>query len=942
MPLPAYVALDLETTGLNPERDAIIEVAAVRVRQGRVVDEFQTLVRPTVQLPVRVRQITGLSPEALADAPAMEEVWAAVLAFLGEDPLVGHSISHDLQFLSRHGALLEQPALDTFELASILVPEATRYTLGHLLALLELPTPPLHRALADAHAHHLLFAALLDRARRLDPADLKTIVRLADRVEWDLGLVFRLAAAAPLPAPAAPPAPPGAPPEPLRPAASRRPVDVAALERLIAPGGPLARHLPGFEDRPGQRAMLREVGAVLNRGDQLFVEAGTGTGKSLAYLLPAAAWSLANDRPVVIATHTINLQDQLWHKDLPLVRELLARPLRVAPLKGRSNYLCRTRLASLLARDDLDAVAVRAAAKILVWSRRTRTGDRAELMLPSEEERIWRQVSAEGDACSAERCPEAQIGACWLQRARARAAGAHLILVNHALLISDMLVENRLLPGYDHLIIDEAHHLEEVATEVLGFQAGDSRIREAVAAFESGDRGLLARLGAAVSASGLDNSARHALGQAIAQARETAERVGPAAAAFQQALSAFTAAALGDRTGEVRLTSAVRGQPAWSAIELAWEAVSEPLGQLRAEGGRLLQALVAGAEHFGDLEEVTALVSQLGAGLRELSELDSGLGRIVCQPQANDITWLSRGTPGRLSLKLAPLEVGDILARRLFGEKEAVVLTSATLRAGERFDFLAGRLGLPDARGQVLPSPFDFGRAALVFYPTDMPEPGQTGYQAALGRALVALVGAMGGRTLVLFTAHSALRETYHQIRGPLGELGIAVIGQGLDGSRSNLLEALRDPDTRTALLGTRSFWEGVDVPGEALSCVVIPRLPFDVPTDPIFAARSETCEDPFSEYAVPQAVLRFRQGFGRLIRRASDRGVVAVLDSRIRTKPYGPAFLAALPDCPHHAGPIAGVGEVARRFLAGQALPAQPLRPSVAALLMEGEVSDD
>jgi DNA polymerase-3 subunit epsilon/ATP-dependent DNA helicase DinG len=704
-------------------------------------------------------------------------------------------------------------------------------------------------------------------------------------------------------------------------------LDPGALDALLAPEGALAGRLPGFEDRPAQREMLRRVADSLSWGDQLLVEAGTGTGKSLAYLLPAAAWAQANGRPVVVSTHTTTLQEQLFRQDIPLVASLLPEGLRACVLKGRANYLCRSRLAAAFNRDDLEVDTARGLAKILVWAAGTTTGDRSELSLVGPEERAWRLVSAEGDACTPERCPHARQGQDWIQRARARAEASHLVVVNHALLLSDVRVENRLLPGHRLLVVDEAHHLEAVATDQLGFATSQARARELLGELDAGGRGLLARLAAAAEGSELADAERLALvehsGTAQAEVRTAFGHLG---ALFDQ-LSAFMAAQ-GGGPAELRLTPALRTEPGWLAVELAWDALRAPMEALRRQLPALGRRLAAAAPL---LEEAPALGADLASALRDLSALSTGLERVLSQPLAEDITWLSRSGTDRVALHLAPLHVGEALGRGLWDGKDAVVLTSATLRSAEGFGLIKGRLGLAEATELALDSPFDYAGSTLVYLPVDMPEPNQPGYQSALGEVLVAASRAMGGRTLALFTSYGSLNAAYHQVRGPLGRAGIAVLGQGLDGDRHQLMARFRAPDRPTVLLGTRSFWEGVDVPGEALSCLVITRLPFDVPTEPVFAARAETFQNPFLEYAVPQAVLRFRQGFGRLIRSAADRGVVVVLDRRVLTKAYGRQFLDALPDCPVHRAPVRALGPVLSDFRSGR-LPPSPPKPGAAA----------
>ncbi len=914
-----YVSLDLETTGLNPDRDAIIEVGAVKFGDGRVLGEFTSLVQPGVALSHRIEQLTGIRAADLVGAPPIGPVLAELATFVGDATVLGHNVAFDLGFLRRAGWTPRGDALDTHELATILAPDAKRFGLGALASYLALDADPNHRALPDARTGQKLFEALVERARRLPPATLAALDRLCAGSAWPAGRVFRAAAADPLPATLPRPLPPvvgGT----LSAAARPAPIDADALGALASPRGALAHDLPGYEDRPGQQAMLREVARALNDGDQVLIEAGTGTGKSLAYLLPAAAYALANGTPVVVSTHTITLQDQLVGKDLPLVRALLGGGLRFALVKGRDNYLCRSRLDDLAARDDLDVDGVRALAKLLVWAPATTTGDRAELALRPEDERTWRLASAIGGQCSGERCAYAARGECWLHRARSQAFASHVVVVNHALLASDMVSGGAgygILPPYKHLIVDEAHHLEGVATEVLSFSAGRGALLDAVAELAARGRGTLgARLTTALELLRMaapTRAAASALLDTVARLSGHRPAADAAIARLFDGLAAFLSTSDDRRIVDRRLTEAERHSPDWAAVEQAWDDARTALAAMSDDARRLQGGLVA---LEADLADAGPLVAELRSAAVALEALVDGLDRAIGAPRADDVVWASSDGQGRQALHVAPLEVGPTLARHLFADKDTVVLTSATLRAPD-FDFVRDRLRLPDAADLVVESPFDYAAQALLFVPTDMPEPNRPDYQRALDRALISLGQAMGGRMLVLFTSHAALRESYHAVRAPLGEAGITVIGQGLDGSRHALLTTFKDPDTPTVLLGTRSFWEGIDVPGDALSCLVITRLPFDVPTDPLFAARSERLEDAFHELSVPQALLRFRQGVGRLIRTRADRGVIAILDGRVTAKRYGRTFLDAVPDCTRRFGPLADLPHAARDWMA-------------------------
>lgn len=954
-----YVALDLETTGLNSDRDAIIEVAAVRFAGDTVLGVFETLVRPTVDLPLRVQQITGLAPGDLAGAPPIDDVLPELLAFVGGAPLVGHSVDFDLRFLRRQGAALDQPALDTFELASIVVPEARRYGLGDLIDLLnlEVPDPDRHRALSDAQAHRVLFLALCRRVRGL-PADvLAAIGRLAERVDWALGGLFVAAARGaadgsgdgsgglpPLedllptsgelpPAPAdlmLPPADlprsradlplpeedlPFSPddlPPPLVPVPSPGPLDIDALAGLVAPGGPLAARLARYEDRPGQREMLRKVAEAFEHGDQILVEAGTGIGKRLAYLLPAAAWARAGGRTVTVAARSPGLREQLVDRELPLAIDLLGGGVRTGVLKGREHYLCRRRLAALAARTDLDVDAVRGAARVLIWSRVTRTGDRAEILLQESEEPLWRLVNAAPDVCAPDRCAHARAGGCWFPRAHARASASHVVVVDHALLVEDALSDTPLLPRHDPLIVDEAHRLEDAATTALGAGASQAKMAACLASL-GGPGGILARARDALAADAVPVGA----GRGPAPLAGSADAVGdlealvpPVAAAADRLfreLAAFVGEHAGQQSQSARLTTGSRRQPGWSAVEAAWDDLAEPLAELGTGLGRLREAMADAS--------AAALVDDLAVARREVDGQAAELSRMISRPKVEDVVWATRDGGERVALQRVPLVVDAFLAGRVFAGR-AAALVSSTLRAGDDFEYVRDQVGLRDAPAVVVPSPFDYMASTLVCIPTDMPEPEHPGHQKLHQRALVAMARALGGRMLVLYTSYGALKTTYHAIRKPLGDNGVVVLGQGLDGSRHNLISALRDADRPTVVLGTFAFWEGVDIPGPALSALVITRLPFGVSADPVYAARSELYDDPFRDFAVPHAVLRFRQGFGRLIRTATDRGVLVVLDGRVHTKTYGWMFLDALPPCQRFEGPLAALPGVAARFV--------------------------
>ena len=936
-----YVALDLETTGLDPEHDAIIEVGAVKFRDDEVLDSWSTLVRPDRPIPYRIRRLTGIDQEEADAAPSVSNVMERLAPFLRDYPVVGHTISFDLSFLRQRGLLLTNQPVDTFELAGILVPHAARYSLTRLAEELDIPWDRAHRAFADAETTRKLFLALLDRAARLDSNTIDEINRLAKNSDWPLRQLFldlqrqktrmaftgtirdQLAAKGVLAEDVSGPIfTPSLERTPLEPSLEPEPLDLAWLSNMFEEGGLIAQGFAGYEYRPQQVEMMRRVGQAFNKGEHLLVEAGTGTGKSLAYLLPAACYSVANGRHVVISTNTINLQDQLFLKDIPDLRRFLPVEPKAVLLKGRTNYLCLRRLSGLRRKPELTVDEIRVLAKILVWLPGTTTGERSELNLMGDENIIWSRLSAEDEACNPELC--SHIGSCFFYRARRQAEEAHLIVVNHSLLLSDMVTENRVLPRYQHLIIDEAHHLEDVATSQLSFQVDQARALSLLRSLaqRSGGKphGLLPDLPGHLRGSEIPAHVLRELDQYLSQAIEEVDKARRQVHNFFTALSLF----LGDyqRAGSqydqrIRLTSGLRVQPAWSDVEITWSELASALTALASRLEYLYKGLV-GLED-SRIEAYEDLLQELLGKLGQVKQLRQETQAIIAEPMDEGIYWASISAEDQsITIHAAPLHIGRELENGLYTDKECLILTSATLSTGKDFDHIRERLSLWNADELVIGSPFDYENSTLLYVPTDIPEPGQSYYQRSVDQALTELGRATKGRTIVLFTSYSQLRSVYGAISRPLGDEGIAVLAQGIDGSRYNLLNDLKT-NPETVILGTRSYWEGIDVVGEALSCLVIARLPFPVPDDPIFAARSETFDEPFSQFAVPQAILRFRQGFGRLIRSKSDRGVVVLLDKRVLTKFYGPAFLEAIPKCTFRQGSIQDLPQLAAQWLAGQ-----------------------
>ncbi|MDM7998729.1 MAG: helicase C-terminal domain-containing protein [Dehalococcoidia bacterium] len=912
------VSLDLETTGLSQQDDAIMEIGAVKFQGDREIETFDTLVNPHRPLSYRIHMLTGISQAELDSAPDFSEVAGRLAAFIGHHPIVGQNINFDLEFLRAQGLNFDNTVHDILDVASVLLPELQDYTLGSLAMELGVSSPVQHRALADAITVKGVLLALVRRASALDLPTLAEINRLAASSSWSWRPLFldlerakvsktslweRQAWAGDYtPRPASVPDR-----KPLRPEEVIRPLDLKWLTAFLSDGGPMASAFPGFEYRPGQVSMMKKVAQTLNDGGQAIVEAGTGIGKSIAYLLPSIVFALENSTPVVVSTNTINLQEQLMTKDIPDLLRVLAKAggkrryagpdLHIAQLKGRSNYLCLRRWNAWRETPGLPWDEARFLLRLVLWVNSTSSGDRAELNLSRAEAELWHRVSASEDNCVTTRCSYYPSG-CFLYRARQMAQGAHVIVVNHALLLSDIARSGGLLPEYRHLIIDEAHRLEDEATDQLGFEVSEHDIYDCLGQFA--DKGGIGfRLRAYLRNAAITTSRRKALNESLRDMQESANSARARAAELVEILGSFLQTghrgSRADYEINLRITGAVRGQTAWTDVEARWENLDLEL----AGADKNLGDLYALTEDLTDAKsiEMIGLLGEMSSLKQWIGTLRAQLRSAISKPEHKVIYWIVLNPQYGLSIHAAPLHVGEILEKTLFSQKDSVVLTSATLTAGGNFGYVKNALGITEADELVIEAPFDYKSSAMIYLPNDIPEPETPGYQQGVAVALTELCRATRGRMLVLFTSHAALRTAHAAVQEPLGQEGILVLGQGIDGSPKRLLNHLRtNPDT--VVFGTSAMWEGVDVVGKALSVLVITRLPFAVPTDPVFSARAEMFDDPFNEYMVPQAVLRFKQGFGRLIRSWTDRGVLVILDRRVQTKSYGRIFLDSLPKC--------------------------------------------
>jgi ATP-dependent DNA helicase DinG len=690
--------------------------------------------------------------------------------------------------------------------------------------------------------------------------------------------------------------------------------EVSSLSGIVAavfaPDGALAQAMPEFEPRAGQVEMAAAVARVFAQGGVLLAEAGTGTGKTLAYLVPA----ILSRQRVLISTGTKNLQEQIYFKDVPSLREALGIPFTAAYMKGRANYLCLHRL-DQLSQGMGPAVQDVFLPMIRQWSARTDTGDRAELADLPEDLPFWNEVSATAETCLGTECP--RYDDCFVTKMRQRAAESDVVIVNHHLLCADAAVRQsafgEVIPACSHAILDEAHQLEDIATQYFGFNVSTYRLEE-----------LARDVEALIAARGIDDHAtKDELARAVERLRDRARIF------FTDLTSAHRGAAGEPARGSGRVKSEERVRATAESLALAGDAAAHLSGALD-----ILQSTLALVKVR--LKPETAYDSDGGADRSVHFPADSGADDAGGDTQAlarragtlrDELRFLLRGGDdqyvyfvefrGRgVFLRASPIDVSSIIRELLLDRMQTTVLTSATLTVDGTFEYVRSRLGIRQAQELQLASEFDFATQAILYLPPRMPDPRSDTFSVAAGREVIEILKRTEGRAFVLFTSYATMREVQ-----AIAEMALSypILAQGT-APRSQLLNQFRGTP-HAILFATSSFWQGVDVAGEALSCVIVDKLPFTSPGDPITAARIDAIRarggDPFGEYQVPLAILALQQGLGRLIRHRRDRGVLAVLDPRLRTKGYGRRFVASLPPAPvvHDLARIAA-------FFAGESRP--------------------
>ena len=639
------------------------------------------------------------------------------------------------------------------------------------------------------------------------------------------------------------------------------------MQEVFGPEGLIAQTHPEYEHRPGQIKMAEAVLRAFEQRRHLIVEAGTGTGKTLAYLVPAIAAACGSGARIVISTGTKNLQEQLMDKDIPFLQETLPAKFRAAVMKGRNNYACLHRIKraeSMPVLDGLDQIDQ--FDEVFRWSTTTETGDRAELSNLPENLPFWRHIDARSDTCLGQQCPDFEP--CFVTKMRQRAIDADVIVVNHHLFFADLALRNgaygAVLPDYAAVILDEAHQIEDVASEYFGVGVSNYQIDD-----------LLYD----VAGLRLENN-------------EVERELARISARVQRFADTFWVSFKEGRGLEGRFALTPRGG-SLTNLSLSNNAGETPALLADAPPNALDNALYRLETTLAILKDPPPDAENI---LRRVRELRFALNFLIKAGDKQFVYWIERRGRG-VFLRASPIDVSGLLQDRLFAKVPTVILTSATLSSAGNFNFIRERLGLDEAEEMIAESIFDFENQAVLYLPPSMPDPRSPQWGPAAADEVIKIVNATEGRAFVLSTSNAGMNELYERV-APQIDYPCFVQGSG---SKGALLRKFRETPN-AVLFATASFWQGVDVRGEQLSCVIIDKLPFAVPTDPVVAARQRHIEEmggsSFYEYSVPQAVISLKQGLGRLIRSTSDRGVLAVLDPRLRTKVYGQQFLKSLPPC--------------------------------------------
>jgi len=929
-----FVVVDLETTGNTHGRgDRIIQISAVVIENYKIIHQYTSFINPGVEIPPFIEELTGINDEMVADAPDFSEIAPKIYKLLLDSVFVAHNVPFDLGFLKNELSEVGLPlanieTVDTVELAKIMLPEAQSYKLSDLSELVGVQHENPHQADSDALVTAELLLLLINKARKLPLVTLEKLSALAYYLKSDIDSLFTKIVMD-----------------------KRRTIDDLqeelevfrgiAIRKKQVPEIPIFTQKVSFPKtkkekqllfdnsnnrlllRDGQISMMDTVNEAFTTNKHAIIEAGTGIGKSLAYLIPALYFAVENKQPVIISTYTIQMQDQLLYKELERIKNIVPFSFRATVFKGRRNYINMLKFEHSLSEVDHHYDTVLTKMQILVWLVQTETGDLDELNFSSGGQIYRLRVEHDGWFYSQEKDP-------WKSRdfylhARNQATNADIVITNHAMLLADAEKDGEILPHYQYMIIDEAHNFEKAARKCFGKKLEYNSVKF-----------WLGRLGS-LEKKQLLYKFEELIVQRKLKPKIPSEKIENALSQLEVELDDFflilgkllyNSVHNGKLTTkhQLRITKKILESRSWQALQMCAERVYDFHRCILRGLDNRLQLL---KEQYKELSESErAFLEEVNSFMKKWQLFGDTLKTLIIRPEEKEVVWVEgdiRALPNSISMFGQPLNLATVLSDGFFTKKNSVVMTSATLTVNSSFHFFVNEIGLNNdsAIKKIIQSPFDYKNIAKLMIPTDLPEVRGTvddQYIEEISNHLIAIADATEGRMLVLFTSYDMLRKTYNLVKESEALEDFVLLGQGITaGSRTRLTRSFQQFN-KAILFGTSSFWEGIDIPGKDLSCLVIVRLPFSPPDDPVISAKYEEIKEagknPFSTHSLPEAVIRFKQGFGRLIRGDTDRGIAIVFDRRIDTTTYGKAFLRSIPPVQVERGEIRDIIKAINEWL--------------------------
>lgn len=902
-----FVALDIETTGFDFVENEIIEIGAVRFVKGEKKDTFSVFIKPKKKVPLFIKQLTHITDEQLSSGTDLDSALADMLAYIKDDILVCHNTSFDIGFLnskllSQVRPPLSNRTIDTVELSRMYLPFTFNHKLGTVAEYFGIDLSRAHRAFYDAEATGEILINLLDYIDK--NISLQINYRMTEVARYaELEAVFFLEKVI----------------EHQKKNALltkkkpkidfhnrnylehkvQNPPEIS-INDVFGEGGLFHKKFDAYEMRHGQIEMAENIQECFGVNEYLVVEAGTGVGKSLAYLIPAIIHANKKESKVIISTNTKNLQEQLFYKDLPTVRDSVGLPFKATLLKGRRNYICEKKWAetTLDFEKQMASYEARSYLNLIIWKEFTKTGDISEntSFNPNRESSVWRKLSADAHFCRGRKC--GHYNQCFLMDIRKKAEQSTLVIINHHLLLADLQVENSALGKYEYLVVDEAHNMPNLASSELGLSLAYSDIinffNQLYSIWNKYQSGVL--VGIKTSAIKSRFSSQESL---INRIDETIEMIKDNKDVFGDYFRHISDLVKSNGNyGKLRIRNA--DQYGFIFKELAdiiafWKTFSASVQKIHLIMSGIDKNVFADHErHYDNLERSAQRIGDIYNLLMKMYNPDFTNNAFWLESmQANDSKY-----PGGI-LNCAPLNVNQILNETLYSNVNSIIFTSATMAIRGKFKYFSNRMGLDlledgYLREKIVESPFDFQKQAKVIVAGFLPEPKDKFFQTQSIGLISQSIEIANTGTMVLFTAYKDLNHAYEQMNEEFYAREIPFMAQGKGVGRSAMLQEFKKKKN-AVLFGTNSFWEGIDVPGESLSLLVLYKLPFMVPSEPIVEAYLEKLaaegKDSFMHYMLPNALLKYRQGFGRLIRKKTDRGIVLVLDNRIATKKYGQYF---------------------------------------------------